>query len=64
MVLLCHVILQDHTIKVSCDFIGGRGGLFKTCYLAKFGGHRQSGIGNMMVLVYHKISQDRMIEGS
>ena len=25
MVLFCHVILQDHTIKVSCDFIGGRG---------------------------------------
>ena len=21
--LVCHVILQDHVIKVSCDFMGG-----------------------------------------
>ena len=24
MVLLCHLILQDHVIKGSCDFIDGR----------------------------------------
>ena len=24
MVLLCHLILQDHVIKGSCDFIHGR----------------------------------------
>ena len=23
MILVCHVILQDHTLKGSCSFIGG-----------------------------------------
>ena len=79
MALVGNMILQDHVINgfiLPRDlarphyqsfmwlYRGEGGGLFKTNYLAKFGGHRHSGIGNMMVLVYHMISQDRMIEGS
>ena len=33
-------------------------------YPAKFGGHRQCGSGDIMVLVCHVISQDHVIKGA
>ena len=34
-----------------------------TSHSTKFGGHRQFGIGNIMVLFCHVISQDHVIKG-
>ena len=49
MILVCHVIFQDHIIKVlSYD-------------LAKLSGHRHSGSGHMF-LVCHVISQDHKVK--
>ena len=43
MILVCPVILQDHVIKGSFDFMG-----IRVSYRpAKFGGHRYSGSGDI-----------------
>ena len=39
MVLICHVITQDHVITGSCDF--GKESFKASHQLAKFGGHRR-----------------------
>ena len=46
MILICHVILQDHVIKGSCDL-----GRKVSYHPAKFGGHWHSGSGDIMILV-------------
>ena len=43
MVLACHVILQDHLIKRSCDWEP----FMLSHHPAKFGGHGQNGSGDM-----------------
>ena len=48
MVLVCHMTLQDHVIKV----------------LYKFGDHGQFGSGDIMVLVCHVILQSHLTKGS
>ena len=48
MVLVCHVISQDHMIKGSYDFMGGSPLIH---HPAKFGGHRHCVSGDMMFVV-------------
>ena len=45
MILTCHVILQDHLIKGSCDL-----GRNVSYHPAKFGGHRHSDSGDMILV--------------
>ena len=45
MILVCHVISQDHVIKESCYFMSG----------PKFGGHKHCGSENIMILICHVI---------
>ena len=40
MNLVCHVILQDHAINVSCDFMGVRA-LMVSHHPVKFDSHRR-----------------------
>ena len=60
MILVCHVIFQDHLIKVLCEFMG-RIFITVSYHPTKFGGHRHFGSGDMF-LVYHVISQDHVIK--
>ena len=54
---VCHVTLQDHVVKVFNDFI------VKVCHhLTKFGGQRHCGIGDIVVLICHVISQNQVIK--
>ena len=46
MILVCHVILQDHVIGY---------------HPVKLGGHRHSDIADIVVVLCHMISQDHMI---
>ena len=50
MILACHLILQDHVIKESCDFCGWEP-LMISQYPAKFGDHRHCGSADVMLLV-------------
>ena len=48
--LVCHVILQDHMIKGSCDSMGMES--LMACHNpAKFGDHRHHGGGDIMFFV-------------
>ena len=49
MVLLCHVILQDHLIKVKQFYAWEH--LMVSNHPAKFGGRRRCGSGDMFVVV-------------
>ena len=51
------MILQDHVIKVSCEFMG-------SYHPAKFGGHRHRGSEDINILVCHLSLQDHVIERS
>ena len=56
MVLVCHMIQQNHEIKWSFDFIGG-----SPCDRSppdKFSGHRLCGSKNLISLICHVNSQD------
>ena len=55
MILICHVILQDHMIKGSSNLID-RSPLWQVT--------NHCGTGYMMVLIYHVISQDHAIKDS
>ena len=59
MDLVCHVILQGHVIKGSCDFIG-RNPL--SHHPAKFGCNRHSGSRDIQVFVYHVTLQDHVVK--
>ena len=62
IILICHVISQDHLIK---DDATSRQELIKVRYHSvKFGGHRHSGIVDIVILVCHVISLDHAIKGS
>ena len=63
MVLICHVISQDHMIKGSYGFKGSSLSRWATILL-NFGGHSHSGIGVIISLVCHVISQDHFIKSS
>ena len=54
MALACHVILQDHVIQGSCNFMSGTTSHGNTA--ARFGGDWHRGGGDLL-LVYHVISQ-------
>ena len=56
MVLVCHVIWQDHITKGSSNLSGH--------HPTKFGGHRHCSIADIMVLIRHAISQDHVMKGS
>ena len=58
MILVCHVILKDHMIIFSCDFMR------RTHSSPKFHGHRHRGIEDIIVLVCLMILQDCIIKGS
>ena len=60
-ILVCPVILQDHVIKGSC--VHGQKPIKVRYHPAKFGSHRQSDSGDILVLVCHVISQDHVIKG-
>ena len=53
MVLVCHVISQDHQVPIKVSY-----------YPAKFGGHRHSDSGDIVVFVFHVILQDLVIKES
>ena len=46
--LVCLVILQDHVIKGSCNFIGGS--LMVSHHPGKFSGHRHCGSGDKFLV--------------
>lgn len=50
MGLVCHIVLEEHVIEGSCDFMGKSP-------------HRHCGGGGIMFLVGLMISQDRTIKG-
>ena len=61
MILVCHVISQDHVIKGSYDFFWQEP--IKVRYPpAKIDGHRHSDSGDIVVLVCHVISQSHAIK--
>ena len=53
MILVCHVISQNHVTKGSSNFMGGN-----------HSGHRHCDCGNMIVLVCYLISEDHVTKGS
>ena len=54
MILVCHVILQDHVIKKSYDVVGEEP-VQVNYHLVKFGGHRHCGSEDIKILVSHVI---------
>ena len=54
MVLVCHVISQDHVIKGLCDFMG-RAPSRLSYHPARLCGNRQSGSSDIMIFVCHVI---------
>ena len=63
IVLVFHVISQDHLIKESYDFIVKSLSRLNH-HPTKFSGHKLYCSGDIMVLVYPMILQDHMIKGS
>ena len=59
MILVCHVILQDHVFKRLFDFIAWESFILSH-YPAQFGGHGHCGSGDIMVLVCYVILPDHM----
>ena len=53
IILVCHVILQDHAIIWSCDFMGR---VKVSHYPATFCDHKHCGSGDTIFLVCHVIS--------
>ena len=63
MILVCHVVLQDYVIKGSLEFYWQEA--IKVGYHpVKFGSHRHSDGGDIVVLVCHVMPQDHRIKGS
>ena len=62
MVFVCHITFEDHVIKTFYDFMVIP---FKVSHhRTKFGGHRHSGKGDIMVLLCQEILQNHMIKRS
>ena len=62
MILVCHVILQDHVFRVKSPF---EQELFTVNYhLAKFSVHRHPNSGDIVVLVFQVVSQNHLVKGS
>ena len=61
MVLICHVIKQNHETNELSNFMVGS---LLNQHLTKFGGHRHCSVGDIIVLVCHMISQDYVMKGS
>ena len=60
MIFVCHVTLQDHVIRTLCELEP-----FKISHHpTKFRGRSHCDSGDIMVLVFHVISQDHVIGGS
>ena len=59
--LVLRVILYDHVIKESCDFIERRISM-KVTIMKSY--HRQCGSGDKMILACHVILQDHKIKGT
>ena len=59
MILVCHVISQDHVTKGSNSIMGR-----SPSNPAKFGGHRHCGSGYVTISFCHVILQDLVIKGS
>ena len=64
MVSFCHVTLQDHMIRSSLSCLYGYKPLKVCHHPTTFGGHRQYGSGDVMVLVCHVISQENVMKRS
>ena len=54
MILVSHVILQDHVIKKPYDVVGEEP-VQVNDHLVKFGGHRHCGSEDIKILVSHVI---------
>ena len=61
MILVCHVITQNHVIIWSCEFIDRSR---SSHHPVKFCDNRHFGSGNIVVLVRRMISQDHVIQDS
>ena len=62
MVLVSQVIYQNHVVKGSSSF--WMGATWVSHHPTRFGGRRDYGIADKMVLVCHWISQDHVIKGA
>ena len=62
MVLVCHMILQDHVIKALYNC--GKSPPIVSHHPAWSGDHGHCGCGDIMVLVCHVILQDHVTKGS
>ena len=64
MLLICHVISQDHVIKESSDFISRSPSFISkssvSYHPAKYGCYRHSGRGDIMVFVCHMTLQEHV----
>ena len=60
MHLVCHVILQDHLIKESCDFMGASTSWQETSLSAKFGSYRHCASVDIMSLVAERKIPDAL----
>ena len=58
--LTCYVILQDDVINGSCDPLLET--LKVSYHLAKSGGHRHGGCGDMIFLIYYVIMKGQVIK--
>ena len=61
MILVCHVVSQNHVIKESFDFIGK--GIKISYHPAKIGSHIHCDSWDMMILFCHVILEDHEIKG-
>ena len=62
IILVYQMILHDHVIKGSFDFMG-RSPSRQVNLTAKFGDHRHCGSGDIAILVCHVISQNHVMKG-
>ena len=63
MIFVCHVTLQDHVIKVLCNFMV-RSPSNISYHPTKFRNHRDCNSADIMVLACHMMSQDHVIKVS
>ena len=62
MILVCHVISQDHVIKKVMR-LHKQEPINVSYHTTKSGGHRDCGGGDIVVLIYHMILKENVIKG-
>ena len=61
IILVCHMILNNHMVKESCEFMEP---IKVSHHPAKFGDDKNCCSGDKLLLICHVILQDHLIEGS